>query len=509
MIPVVTPAEMAEVDRGAPEPVEVLVDRAGAAVARAALRLLGGAYGRRVVVVAGGGNNGADGRSAAARLAARGALVTVVPPDADRLPPADLVIDAAYGTGLSRAYRPPAPAGGAPAGGGRDDHPRAPAGAAVLAVDIPSGIRGDTGEIPDGGGALVADATVTFAALMPGLLLGAGPAHTGPVALADIGLGRRAADAASAWLVTDADAALLPPRPPEGHKWQTAVGVVAGSPGMTGAPWMLSRAAMRAGAGYARLGIPGVEPGDAGLPPGEAVGVPVPPDRWAGAVERCRAVVVGPGLGRPDEPGPDTPVGRLLVDAGDLPAVVDADGLNALGSFDAVAAVTARRSAPVVLTPHAGEWARLAGAPPGADRIAEVRDAARRSGAVVLLKGSVTVVAAPDGRVLVGGSGSPRLATAGTGDVLSGVIGAFLARGMAPLEAAGLAAHVHGRAAASGPSEGLLAADLPDLVSSWLSAHVEPRPSAAVDVVAERVAARAGGREGRGADRGQGTVTAW
>lgn len=505
MIPVVTPAEMAEVDRGAPEPVEVLVDRAGAAVARAALRLLGGAYGRRVVVVAGGGNNGADGRSAAARLAARGARVTVVAPDADRLPPADLVIDAAYGTGLSRAYRPPAAAGGAPAAGVRGDHPAAPAGTAVLAVDIPSGIRGDTGEIPDGGGALVADATVTFAALKPGLLLGAGPAHTGPVVVAGIGLEQRAADAASAWLVTDADARLLPPRPAEGHKWQTAVGVVAGSPGMTGAPWMLSRAAMRAGAGYVRLGIPGVEPGDAGLPPGEAVGVPVPPDRWAGAVERCRALVVGPGLGRPDEPGPDTRVGRLLVDAGDLPAVVDADGLNALGSFDAVAAVTGRRSAPVVLTPHAGEWARLAGAPPGADRIAEVRDAARRSGAVVLLKGSVTVVAAPDGRVLVGGSGSPRLATAGTGDVLSGVIGAFLARGMAPLEAAGLAAHVHGRAAASGPSEGLLAADLPDLVSAWLSAHVAPRPSAAVDVAPERAAAGAGDGEGRG----QGTVTAW
>ncbi len=469
MIPVVTPAEMDDVDRGASQPVEVLIGRAGAATASAAVRLLGGGYGRRVVVVAGSGNNGADGRAAAARLGARGARVCVVDPSEPSLPPADLVVDAAYGTGLSRAYTPADPG-------------RAP----VLAVDIPSGVNGATGEIPDGGGALVAQETVTFGALKPGLLLGAGPAHTGAVTVAGIGLADRAARAATCWLVTDDDvAARLPPRPPSGHKWQTAVGVVSGSPGMTGAPWLVSRAAMRAGAGYVRLGIPGVDPGRAGLPPGEAVGVALPAEEWAGAaveaVERCRAVVVGPGLGRPARPGPDTQVGRFLAGS-DLPAVVDADGLNSLGSLAAVAAVAGARgrSAPLVLTPHEGEWSRLAGGPPGADRLAAVRDAARATAAVVALKGSVTVVAAPDGRTLVAGAGSPRLATAGTGDVLSGIIGAFLARGVPAFEAAALAAHVHGRAGAAGPAEGLLASDLPELVSAWLSAHALPQPTEAV-----------------------------
>ena len=468
MIPVVTPAEMADIDRGAPQPLDVLIGRAGAATASAALRLLGGGYGRRVVVVAGSGNNGADGRAAAARLAARGALVCVVAPS-EPVPSADLVVDAAYGTGLSRAYAP-ADTGGAP----------------VLAVDIPSGVNGATGAIPDGGGALVAAETVTFGALKPGLLLGAGPAHTGAVSVAGIGLADRAAEAATCWLVTDDDvAAMLPPRPPSGHKWQTAVGVVSGSPGMTGAPWLVSHAAMRAGAGYVRLGIPGADPGRAGLPPGEAVGVALPAEEWAvaavEAVERCRAVVVGPGLGPPGRTGPDTQVGRFLAGS-DQPAVVDADGLNSLGSLAAVAAVTGERgpSAPIVLTPHEGEWSRLAGGPPGADRLSAVRDAARSTAAVVVLKGSATVVAAPDGRTLVAGAGSPRLATAGTGDVLSGIIGAFLARGMPAFEAAALAAHVHGRAGAAGPGEGLLASDLPELVSVWLSAHSLPQPTEAV-----------------------------
>lgn len=477
MIPVLTPEEMAAVDAGAPEPVEVLVGRAAAATAATALRLLGGAYGRRVTVVAGAGNNGADGRAAARILAARGARVAVVEPSARDLPAADLVIDAAYGTGLSRPYTPP------------------DAGATlVLAVDIPSGISGLTGEVLAGGGALAAAATVTFAALKPGLLLGAGPAHTGPVELHGIGLAGRAAEAASAWLVEDDDVGrLLPARPASGHKWQAAVGVVAGSPGMTGAAWLVSRSALRAGAGYVRLGIPGVAPGEAGLPPGEAVGVPLPAGDWVGAaaeaVERCRAVVTGPGLGQssrvgrggePVDPGAGAAVARLL-DATDLPAVVDADGLNALGSFDAVASVLAGRGAPVVLTPHEGEWARLAGAPPGADRLGEVRAAARRTGAVVLLKGSVTVVAAPDGRALVAGAGSPRLATAGTGDALSGIVGALLARGVPALEAAAIGAHVHGRAAALGPDQGLVASDLPDLVSSWLSAAA-PTAGRTVDV---------------------------
>ena len=152
-----------------------------------------------------------------------------------------------------------------------------------------------------------------------------------------------------------------------------------------------------------------------------------------------------------------------------VPAVVDADGLRALGDLDTVAAVAKARPGPLVLTPHEGEYARLVGRPPADDRIADVRAVAARTGAVVLLKGSPTVVAEPGGRVLLVNAGSSRLATAGTGDVLSGAIGAFLARGLPALEAAALAAHCHGRAAWTGRPEGLVAGDLPDLLSAWLS----------------------------------------
>lgn len=473
MIPVLGPEEMAGVDAAAPEPVEALIARAGAAVARVAATMLGehtgGVYGRRVLVVAGKGNNGADGRAAARRLSARGAKVTVVEaaavdPDL-RLPPADLVIDAAYGTGLTRHYSAPDP-GGAP----------------VLAVDIPSGLSGVTGlpaGEPGAGRPVQAARTVTFAALKPGLLLGDGPQRCGEVHLADIGLGAIAAHDASAWLVTDDDVArLLPHRERDAHKWQSALQVVAGSPGMTGAPWLVSRAALRAGAGYVRLGMPGISATDAGLPPGELVSRPLPGDDWPPAaldgIERCKALVVGPGLGaagraQDGSTGAASRVAALLSGAPDLPAVVDADGLNALGDLDAVAAVVRRRRAPTILTPHAGEYARLAGGPPGDDRLAAVRAAAARSGAVVLLKGSTTVVADPGGRVLIAASGTPALATAGTGDVLSGVIGALLARGVAGPEAAALGAHIHGRAAADGLTQGLVASDLPELVAGWLS----------------------------------------
>jgi ADP-dependent NAD(P)H-hydrate dehydratase / NAD(P)H-hydrate epimerase len=468
VIPIVTPEEMAGVDRQAPEPVDVLIDRAGAAVARAALELLGGAYGQRVVIVAGRGNNGNDGRAAAVRLRARGVRVSVLQagdlgPGA-ALPRSDLVVDAAYGNGLARPYAPPDP-GDAP----------------VLAVDIPSGISGLTGRVVGGDdesdtpAPLRADATITFAALKPGLFLADGPSYTGRVELAGIGLDRLAAGAARAHLVTDEDvAAAVPARPRSGHKWQTAVALVAGSPGMTGAPWMASRAALRSGAGYVRLGLPGVDPGAAGFPPGEIVLSPLSLDDWAADalqwVSRCKALVVGPGLGPAERgSGAASLVGRLLVGA-DCPAVVDADGLNTLGSLDAVAEVARQRRAPTVLTPHEGEWARLVGGPPGEDRLESVRQAAARAGAVILLKGSATVVADPEGRVLVATAGSPRLATAGTGDVLSGVIGAFLARGVPALEAAALGAHVHGRAAGIGRPEGLIATDLPDLVSDWLGA---------------------------------------
>jgi NAD(P)H-hydrate epimerase len=474
MIPVVTPDEMAGVDRQAPEPVEVLIERAGYCVARTARRMLGGAYGRRINVIAGRGNNGADGRAAARVLAAWGASVRVTeagdpsaggpagPVERGR-PGVDLVVDAAYGTGLSRPYAPPDPQG-----------------APVLAVDIPSGLSGLTGHpVRDAGGAgdaVRATRTVTFAAWKPGLLLGEGPDRTGPVEVADIGLASLAETAASAWLVTDADVAVgWRPRPRNAHKWQSAVQVVAGSADMHGAPWLVASGALRAGAGYARVGIPGAPPGG-GLPPGEQVTFPLPGRGWhleaAEAAGRVQALVVGPGLGDPDVPGKESSVARLLEAAADVPAVVDADAIRALADLETVAAVARSRRSPMVLTPHDGEYARLTGHSPGEDRLADVRAAAAAGGAIVLLKGSVTVVAAPDGRALLVNAGSSRLASAGTGDVLSGTIGAFLARGLPPLDAAALAAHVHGRAASLGPAEGLVASDLPALVSRWLSGVV-------------------------------------
>jgi NAD(P)H-hydrate epimerase len=252
------------------------------------------------------------------------------------------------------------------------------------------------------------------------------------------------------------------------HKWQAAVYLVAGSPGMTGAAELAATAALRSGAGMLRLGSPGAMPGS--VPVTEAVARALPAEGWAPAVleetPRCHALVVGPGLGTSAATRESV---AALVRGADLPLVLDADGLNALGLIGEDGGILATRSAPTVLTPHDGEFARLAGGPPGEDRIAAARELARRSHAVVLLKGSTTIVADPGGDVLLAAAGSSRLATAGTGDVLSGVIGAFLARGVPPLRAAALAAHVHGRAAGAGRSQGLLAGDLPALVATVLS----------------------------------------
>ena len=452
MKPVLTSAEMAAVDEEARGRVglEMLVARAGFAVCRTAVACMGGTYGRRVVVVAGKGHNGDDGRVAAALLARRGARVTIY--DAagapGELPACDLVIDAAYGTRFSGEYTAPRP----------------PDDATVLAVDVPSGLVADTGRATPG--AVRADLTVTFGALKPGLLLGRGPELAGAVLVESIGL---EVGMPAQHLVEDADLAWLPARDPRGNKWDTAVYVVAGSPGMFGAAGLAASGAIRAGAGMVRLGSPGVAPGT--IPVVEAVCRPIPESDWAGPVlaelVRCRALVVGPGLGRAEA----AIRGVLeLVAAAEVPVVIDADGLFALGAARDAAALLKRRSRPTIVTPHDGEYARLAGAPPGDDRLTAARRLAEELGAFVLLKGPATVVAAPGGEALIVAAGSSRLSTAGTGDVLSGVIGALVARGLEPLRAAGLAAHVHGRAAAMGLSEGLEAGDLPLLVASVLSA---------------------------------------
>ena len=449
MRPVVTVAEMRAADAAAPVPEETLVRRAGTATAVAALRMLGGAYARRVFVVAGKGNNGADGRVAAEVLARRGARVTVVGPGGP-IGDCDLVVDAALGTGLRGPY----------------DAPALPARAKVLAVDIPSGVDGDTGTAP--GRPMAATRTVTFGALKPGLLQGEGPRYAGEVGVADIGLG--AIDARIS-LVEDADLGrLVPRRLAQAHKWASAVCVVAGSPGMEGAAALAARGASRAGAGMVRLGVPGsAEAPGLGNFPGEAVRFALPSSGWAGEVlqvlERCRALVIGPGLGRSPATTDDI---REVVARAHVPLVVDADALFALGDVPSARQVLAG-DRPVVVTPHDGEYERLAGKPPGPDRVGAARRLAGALGAVVLVKGSLTAVASTSEEVRLSAAGSSRLATAGTGDVLSGVIGAFLARGVSALDAAALAAHVHGRAASDGPFEGLVAVDLPELVSARLS----------------------------------------
>lgn len=447
MLPIVTPEEMAAIDAAAAEPPEVLIERAGTAVAWTALRMLGGAYGRTINVICGKGNNGADGRVAARHLAAKGVRVRVIDvPCPGVLPASDLVIDAAFGTGFHGAWSPP-DVGDTP----------------VLAVDLPSGVDALTGDIA--GEVLAATHTVTFAALKPGLLMPPGSVLAGELELVDIGLD---IGWARANLVQAADVAgWWPERDEYSHKWRNAVRVIAGSATMTGAPRLVSHAAMRSGAGMVHLSIPGMTLGDA---PIEIVQRSLPSMGWADAalasLERFHSIVVGPGLGRSDDTGANV---RRLVTEAPLPMVIDGDGLFALGwSSEGAAALLRRRASPTVLTPHDGEYTVLKGGPPGLDRMVAARRLAADSGCTVLLKGAATVVADPDGEALVVTAGDARLATAGTGDVLSGIIGALLAGGVRPLHAAAAGAWVHGQAGRRGLRHGLVASDLPDLIPAVL-----------------------------------------
>jgi ADP-dependent NAD(P)H-hydrate dehydratase / NAD(P)H-hydrate epimerase len=451
MKPVLFAAEMAEVDAAALNDVtiDVLVERAGWAVARRAFEMLDGTYGSRVLVIAGKGHNGDDGRVAAKLLARRGAKVRIVAPgELGRVPDGtDLVIDAAFGTGFHGSYVAPS----------------VPDGVPVLAVDIPSGLGADLGEASDK--ATKATSTVTFAALKPGLLLGAGPDLVGTCVIEPIGL---SVGPTRLNLVEDLDLDEIPVRDRAAHKWKSAVFVLAGSPGMRGAPELSVSGALRAGAGMIRVATPGVSPGESNQT--EAVAIGLERSGFAqlvlAEVARCRAFVAGPGLGSDGE------VREALfeiLEKATVPVVLDADALNMLGGRKDAAAVLRRRGGPTILTPHEGEFARLSGGPPGADRLGEVRALAVEFGATVLLKGSTTVVADESGAALLVTSGTPRLATAGSGDVLSGVIGAMLARGLPPLRAAGIGAHLHGRAARTGLADGLVSGDLPLLVAGVLS----------------------------------------
>jgi ADP-dependent NAD(P)H-hydrate dehydratase / NAD(P)H-hydrate epimerase len=476
--PVLTPAAMGTADRrtiAAGTPVEVLMERAGRAVAWEVRRATRGAYGRHVVVVCGKGNNGGDGLVTARTLARWGMRVHVfeLATGVDRarfdraLASADAAVDAMYGTGFTGTLD-----GDAAWIAERLGAWPGP----TIAVDIPSGVDGLRGLTF--GPAVRAARTVTFAARKPGLVFQPGCSLAGEVIVADIGIDVTSGDGdeAALGLVTAADVrAWLPEREPDAHKWQSGVMVVGGSGGMTGAPMFVSHAAMRAGAGIVWCGLPGDEAARAASGT-EVIMRPLPATAGGALardaaetvladVNRFRALAVGPGLG--SEPTVRYVV-QALVAEGRIPLVLDADGLNALEGDLTALRSRRTRGAEVVVTPHAGEYQRLMGAPVGDDRVAAARALADRSGAVVLLKGPGTVIAGPAtasaaGPVALNPTGGADLATAGSGDVLTGVVAGFLARGLDAFTAAAAAAWVHGRTAdrlraTGGP--GLVASDL-------------------------------------------------
>lgn len=446
--PLYTSREMRVAEERHPGSVEELMARAGSAVARVALDLYRDA--RRWTVVCGGGANGGDGRIAARELEQAGKEVLVVDAKAGEtdLGDPDVIVDALFGTGFAGEPRPDAAAAIE-----RMNASPAP----VLAVDVPSGVDASTGEVA--GAAVHAESTVTFHARKVGLVVAPGRFNAGAVHLADIGLDADDTD------VRLARASILRrvPRRREGDNKYTAghVLVVGGSPGLTGAPSLTAMAALRADAGYVTLAAP-----ESTLPVFEprlleVVKRPLRDD-LAELAAKASSLAVGPGLGR----GEDVRrlVRRALAGVA-LPAVVDADALHGLEPDD--------WPAPRVLTPHEGELARLLGRESkevAAHRIASVREAAERFRCVVLLKGADTLVAAPDSGLVVVSLGLPSLATAGTGDVLTGIVGAFLAKGMDAQLAAVAAAAAQQRASVLAPQRaGLVASDLLDALPRVLA----------------------------------------
>ncbi|MEU9032082.1 NAD(P)H-hydrate dehydratase [Streptomyces sp. NPDC048383] len=420
---------------------------AGLAVVCAGLltRRRGRVYGAKVVLLVGCGDNGGDALYAGARLARRGAGVTAVPMDPRRVHPgglaallaaggrvadgvparADLVVDGLLGIGGRGGLRPAAAA----------LVERVPEGALVVAADLPSGVDADTGETA--GPAVTAAVTVTFGAYKPGLLIDPGASRAGAVRLVDIGLELPDPDLEA---LQHADVARLLPAPTaSSDKYRRGVvGIVAGSDRYPGAAVLAVAGALRGGAGAVRyVGPPAVA---------EAV-LARYPETLIGR-GRVQAWVVGPGIG--DGRGAD--VAEALADR-DAAVLVDADGLRGLDP----AVVRARRAA-TLLTPHAGEAAALLGvdrAAVEAGRLGSVRALAARYGASVLLKGSTTLVAADAAPVRANPTGTPWLATAGSGDVLSGLAGSLLAAGLGGVDAGSVAAYLHGlagrRAAAGAP----------------------------------------------------------
>ena len=429
-----------------------LMARAATGLAVECAQLLGRVYGARVAILVGAGNNGGDALYAGAQLAHRGAQVTAVllEPDrahagglaalrraggrtaaaeADAVTGADLVLDGIVGIGGRGGLR-----------GAAIELAQAADGLRTVAVDVPSGVDARTGEV--GESSIRADVTVTFGALKTGLVVGRGVERAGEVRLVDIGLGATLPEPSARVLEARDVADLLAAPGPEDDKYtRGVVGVIAGSSDYPGAGVLCTGSAICGGAGFVRY---------AGSAP-DAIRARYPEvvvHEGARPSElRVQSWTVGPGIGTDDA------ARDLLADVlgTDVPVIADADAVTVLGKHPEL---LRGRNAATVLTPHDREFARIADGP-SADRLASARAAAAELGAVVLLKGNATIVAAPDGSAWINPTGTPWLGTAGSGDVLSGLIGSLLATGLdAPLAAAG-GAYVHGvagqLAAADGP----------------------------------------------------------
>jgi NAD(P)H-hydrate epimerase len=490
---ILTNAAMKEADRraiAAGTPGFDLLRRAGAAVAEAAERFA--PPGGQVLVAAGPGNNGGDGFVAAAVLAARGFNVSVaLLGDRDRLSGdagraaaawsgpvlplaeadphgADVVIDALFGAGLSRDLE-----GEVAQAIGRMNA----SGLPIVAVDIPSGIDGDTGQVR--GIAVEATRTVTFVTRKPGHLLLPGRAHCGPVEVADIGIGPDIVGA-----LGGADFVNAPglweksvPRPDlSAHKYDRGhTLVLSGGATRTGAARLAARAALRVGSGLVTLASP---PEALGVNAAHLTAIMLRgcdgPEGLATILQdkRLNALVLGPALGVHG-------VTRAMVVAAvnaRRGLVLDADALTSFEGF-APELKLAFRHAPTVMTPHDGEFSRLTkglqDVEDGPSKLARARRAATHFGAVVVLKGADTVIASPDGRCAVNENGSPYLATAGAGDVLAGIVAGLLAQGLQAFEAAAAGVWIHAEAGARfGP--GLIAEDLPETLPAVLRSLVLP-----------------------------------
>lgn len=457
----------------------VLMENAGAACANAILDRCGN---DPAVILCGRGNNGGDGFVIARRLAAAGTPFEVwllgapksIKGDAalalaawkkaggtirlldsrslaafrKSVANATVGVDALFGTGLNTAV----------------DGLAAKALAALsgsqfrVAVDIPSGIQADTGAVL--GAAFTADLTVTFGGLKVGLAVTPGVEHGGEVMVADIGLGAPPTGMRHGLILPEIESELFPQRAISGHKGDFGhLLLVAGSKGRTGAALMAAESALRMGAALVALAAP-----DSLLPIyanglREAMTQPVPDDGTGrflaasadillAAAKGKSAIVVGPGINN-DSDAADW-LGFLLP-RWDVPVLIDADGLNVLARLPKWDVLLKHRAAPTVLTPHPGEMARLMGGTAAlvqSNRVSLASEAARRSGSVVVLKGARTIIAAPDGRILVNPTGCPEMATAGMGDVLSGIIGGLLAQRRDALWSAAAGTHYHGALAA-------------------------------------------------------------